>query len=240
MKKYKILGTPCFQITSLEEIKNYIKQLINEKKGGYSVAINAEKIMMHSKDEKMKQIIDNSILPMPDGAGAVLGFKFLYGENCIKVDLPKTILEISNEEKYKLFVLGATEEVNKMAVKRIKELYPFTNIVGRHDGYFDNEEEIISILVEKKPDIVLIALGSPKQEKFAAKLKNYLPNTIFIGCGGALNILAGKVKRAPKFFQDNHLEWFYRLIKEPKRIKRQKVLPIFFIKLVKESLKRKL
>jgi N-acetylglucosaminyldiphosphoundecaprenol N-acetyl-beta-D-mannosaminyltransferase len=239
MKKYEILNVPCFRVTSKDEIKNYIIKLIENKIGGYSVAINAEKIMMYSKDEEIKKIIDNSILPIPDGAGAVLGFKFLYKLYCIKVDLPRLILEIANENKYKLFILGAKEEVNKKAVENIKKLYPFIEIVGRHNGYFDDEKKIISILKNTQPQIVLVALGSPRQEKFAAKIKEFLPNTLFVGCGGALDVLAGRVKRAPTFFQENHFEWLYRLMKEPKRIKRQKVLPVFLLKLMKESMKRR-
>jgi N-acetylglucosaminyldiphosphoundecaprenol N-acetyl-beta-D-mannosaminyltransferase len=85
----------------------------------------------------------------------------------------------------------------------------------------------------------MVALGSPKQEKFAAKINKILPNILFIGCGGALDILAGKITRAPKLFQDNHIEWLYRLILEPKRIKRQKILPVYLFKLIIETIKRK-
>lgn len=240
MKKIKIIDTPCFQIGNHNIAKNYIKKLIIDKIGGYSTAINAEKIMMYSKDIEMKEIIDNSILPIPDGSGAVIGMKFLHGASSIRLDLPKTIFELSNEKKYNLFILGSNEEINKKAVDELNIKYPNINIVGRHNGYFDDENTIINLLKNLKPQIVMVALGSPKQEKFAAKMNKILPDILFIGCGGALDILAGKITRAPKFFQDNHLEWLYRLILEPKRIKRQKILPIYLSKLIIETIKRKI
>jgi N-acetylglucosaminyldiphosphoundecaprenol N-acetyl-beta-D-mannosaminyltransferase len=240
MQKYKIIGASCFQVKSVTDAKKYIKHLISDNLGGYSTAINAEKIMMYSKDTQMKEILDSSVLPIPDGSGAVLGFKFLYGENCIRLDLPKTIFELANEEKYKVFILGSSEEINIKAVDKLKEKYPNIEIVGRRNGYFEAENEIITLLEIAKPQIVMVALGSPKQEKFASKINKVLPNILFIGCGGALDILAGKVTRAPKFFQDNHIEWLYRLILEPKRIKRQKILPVYLFKLITETIKGKM
>ncbi|HIP13849.1 MAG TPA: glycosyltransferase [Arcobacter sp.] len=240
MRKYEIMGATCFQVETIDSSKSYIKSLIANNQGGYSTAINAEKIMMYSKDTQLKEIIDNSVLPVPDGSGAVLGFKFLYGLNCIRLDLPRTIFELANEEKYKLFILGSSEEINIKAVEKLKEKYPNIDIVGRKNGYFETEEEIINLIELTKPQIVMVALGSPKQEKFAAKINKTLPNILFIGCGGALDILAGKITRAPKFFQDNHIEWLYRLILEPKRIKRQKILPIYLFKLIIETIKRKI
>jgi N-acetylglucosaminyldiphosphoundecaprenol N-acetyl-beta-D-mannosaminyltransferase len=240
MKKYNIMGASCFQVISVNDAKLYIQHLISINSGGYSTAINAEKIMMYSKDSEMKSIIDRSTLPIPDGSGAVIGFKFLYGLNCIKLNLPKIIFELANDEKYKVFILGSLEEINKKAVDELKDKYPNIDIVGRKNGYFKNDDQIITLLREKKPQIVMVALGSPKQEKFAARINKILPNILFIGCGGALDILAGEITRAPKFFQDNHIEWLYRLVLEPKRIKRQKILPIYLFKLIIETLKVKI
>lgn len=240
MRRYEIIKAPCFQVETVEDAKVYIKDLLSKNQGGYSTAINAEKIMMYSKDNEMQSILDNSILPVPDGSGAVIGMKFLHGISSIRLDLPKTIFELSNEEKYNLFILGSSEDINKKAVDELQIKYPNINIVGRHNGYFDDENTIIALLKDLKPQIVMVALGSPKQEKFAAKINKILPTILFIGCGGALDILAGKITRAPKFFQDNHIEWLYRLALEPKRIKRQKILPVYLFKLITETIKRKL
>lgn len=236
MKEYRILGAPCLLVESVDAAKDYIKELIKSRNGGYSVAINAEKIMMYGKRPEMKVIMDESILPTPDGAGAVIGMKILYRKKSIKLDLPKTIFQTADENKYSMFILGASEESNSMATDKLKKLYPGIKILGRRNGYFDNDKEIEEILKELNPQIVMIALGSPKQEIFAKKMNDTLSGTLFIGCGGALDILAGKTKRAPEFFINNNLEWFYRLVKDPKRIIRQMVLPVFVLKLIKSSI----
>lgn len=240
MKKYRLIGTPCFQVESVSQSKEYIIQLLNKNQGGYSTAINAEKIMMYSKDPEMKGILDNSVLPVPDGSGAVLAFKFLHKIKCIRLDLPKTIFEIAHQEDYALFILGASENNNELAVKELQQKYPRINIVGRASGFFKDEKEIIEQIRSTNARIVLVALGSPKQEKFASSVNKALPHILFIGCGGALDILAGKVKRAPHFYQKNHLEWLYRLASDPQRIKRQKILPIYLGKLLLETVKLKI
>lgn len=232
MKKVTILGAQCLAVESVEQIKEYISGLIEKEQGGYSIAINAEKIMMYSRNPQMKEVIDNSILPTPDGAGAVLGMKWLHGIRCIKLDLPKTIFELADEKKYRLFVFGSKEEVNREAVEVIKKKYSGIIVIGRRNGYFDNDEEVVKLIKDSSPQIVVTALGSPKQELLFRKMTVAMPGTLFIGCGGALDALTGKVKRAPAFFVNNNLEWFYRLIQSPSRIKRQWILPVFVLKLL--------
>lgn len=238
MELFKILGAQCLAVTSVEEIKDYISTLIEKGTGGYSVAINAEKIMMYSKDPQMKEVIDNSILPTPDGAGAVLGMKLLYGIKCIKLDLPKTIFELADAKKYRVFILGSKEDVNKQACDVLNQKHPGIIIGGRRNGYFEKDEEIIDLIRKSEPQIVITALGSPKQELLFKKLIVETPGVLFIGCGGALDALTGRVKRAPAFFVNNNLEWFYRLMQSPSRIKRQWVLPVFVMKLFLNYLKR--
>ena len=228
MNKKTILGTPCFEETDTLQVKNYLRDLVKDQKGGYSVAINAEKIMMYKKDNKMKNIIDNSIFPWIDGASVIIAFRLLYKKRVERVNLPKIILELSNEDQLKLFLLGATEKVNSLAAKNIKIKYPRINIVGKHHGYFKDEKVIRDILIKMNPKIVLVALGSPKQEKLSILLNKQLNNTLFVGCGGAFDIFAGKVKRAPKFIA--FFEGPYRLImfKQNWNIKRWlRLLPVF-------------
>ncbi len=231
MKTLKILGAQCLAVESVEQIKEHISGLIDKGQGGYSIAINAEKIMMYSRSPQMKEVIDNSILPTPDGAGAVLGMKWLHGIRCIKLDLPKTIFELADKKNYRIFIFGSKEDVNKEAVEVLNKKYPGIIIAGRRNGYFDNDEEVVGLIKNSSPQIVVTALGSPKQELLFRKMTVAMPGTLFIGCGGALDALTGKVKRAPAFFVNNNLEWFYRLIQSPSRIKRQWILPVFVLKL---------
>lgn len=239
MKKYRILGAPCYQINSVLEAKVFIRNFIISEKGGYSIAINAEKIMMYSEYKNFREIIDGSVLPIPDGSGAIIGMKLLYKAKSIKLDLPKTIFESANENNFSFFILGATEEVNAKAEKVINQKYPSINLLGRQNGFFEEESIVFQQIKKLNPQIVMIAMGSPKQEKLAARLHEVIPSSLLVGCGGALNILTDKVKRAPVFYQKNHLEWFYRLVKEPSRFKRQLILPVFLLKLIIEKYIRK-
>lgn len=240
MEKYRIMGAPCLLVESVKDAKEYLKDLIEHKKGGYSVAINAEKIMMYSSDPQMKKLADSSTLPTPDGAGAVLGFKWLHGKKCLKFNLPRNVYEIADENGYKVFFLGAQDEINEKAVNILKERYPGMDVVGRRNGYFDDETEIADLIKKSGAQIVFAALGSPKQEFFCEKFSKMFPGVLFIGSGGTLDALAGKVKSAPDFLRYNNLEWLYRLYQSPRRIKRQKILPIFLMKLMFTAVKKRL
>lgn len=239
LKEYKILGARCLAVSSVEEYKQHINTLIKEGSGGYSVAINAEKVMLYQESEALRDILDNCALPSPDGAGAIIGLKLLHGVPSLKIDLPRTSLQIAHENAYKVYVLGATKEVNDLAVENIGKLYPNAIIVGHKDGYFKDEAEIIAEIKAAEPNLIMVALGTPKQELLARKINKVLPSALIIGCGGALDVLAGKVKRAPKVIQELHVEWLYRLLANPTRIKRQKVLPVFLFKVILASFKKK-
>lgn len=134
--------------------------------------------------------------------------------------MPKTALSLANDNGWRLFVLGSQEEVNRIAYDVIKERYPNIQLVGRLNG-FESEERILNSIKTASPQIALLGLGSPRQELLACKMKNMLANTFMIGCGGALDVLAGRAKRAPDFMVNNNLEWLYRLYKQPSRWKRQ-------------------
>lgn len=229
-----IFGCPCLPIND-DELEKKINYFINNKLIGYTVAINAEKILNYNKDPVLRDIIDNSILPYPDGAGAVIGMKWLNSLECEKVNMPIRILEIANKNNLTLFVVGAKELTHIKALDRIKIKYPHIIILGSMHGYH-TEQELINSIKSSSPDIIMIALGTPRQEKFASKLKQHLHSGVMVGCGGALDIISGELKRAPEFFINNNLEWAYRLAQEPWRWKRQLFLPKFFFKLLLSKL----
>jgi len=214
-----------------------ITEAVNKDGYGYSVAINAEKIMRYRRDAELSEAIEQSSFPYPDGAGAVLALKWLYGEKSVKLDLPKTALDLANANRWRLFVLGAEEEVNRIAYDTIKQRYPGIQLVGRLNG-FEGEEKILDVIKTASPQLTLAGLGSPKQELLACKMKNMLDHTFMIGCGGALDVLAGRARRAPDFMVNNNLEWLYRLYKQPSRWKRQLQLVNFLVYLIVEKFRR--
>lgn len=232
------LGCPCIPLDSLDDAHRQITDLVNTGVCGYSVAINAEKIMLHKRDPGLCEAIEQSSFPYPDGAGAVLALKWLYGKRSIKLDMPKVALYLANANGWRLFVLGSREEVNRDACDAIRQRYPNIQIVGRLNGY-ESEERILQSLKDASPQLAMVALGSPKQELFACRVKSALNHTFMVGCGGALDVLAGRARRAPDFMVNNNLEWLYRLYKEPSRWRRQLKLVNFIVYLMVEKFSRR-
>lgn len=239
MEQKHILNCPCYNVTSKQEVEDFILDKIKNKKGGYTAAINALKIVKYNEDNQTKEVIDNALIQTPDGVGAQLGFKVLHNQKVIKLDLPGLALDIANEHKLRVFFFGTTEENNKEAVKNVKIQYPNINIVGRSNGFFSNLNSIKVSLDECRPQIVMISLGSPKQEIISAELNKDFPEIIFVGSGGRLDILAGKLKRAPNIYIKLKIEWLYRLVKEPKRYKQQLGLLVFIFQLYKYKIFKK-
>lgn len=232
LKKF-IINCPCYDVTSINEVENFILERINQKQGGYTAAINALKIVKYNKDQQTKEVIDRALIQTPDGVGAQLGFKVLHKQKVIKLDLPGLALNIANKHKLKLFFFGTTEANNLEAVSNVKIQYPNIDVVGRSNGFFSNLNNIKEKLRECKPQLVMISLGSPKQEIISAELNKIFPDIFFVGSGGRLDILAGKLKRAPNLFIKFKIEWLYRLVREPKRYKQQLGLFTFIYQLYK-------
>jgi N-acetylglucosaminyldiphosphoundecaprenol N-acetyl-beta-D-mannosaminyltransferase len=159
--------------------------------------------------------------------------RILYGAHLERVPGSEFIFDICHIaacENYKVFIYGATEDVNKKSVDELKHRYPNLKIVGRANGYVKESEmqDLINLINASKAEILFLALGSPKQEKWYATHKKQLNHVKVVqGVGGTLDTIAGTVNRAPEMWCKLQLEWLYRLIMEPKRIKRQRVLPLF-------------
>jgi len=201
-------------------------------------AMNPEKNFSVSKDTLLYVALENTDLLIPDGIGVVLAARILHGAKLSRVpgaDLMENICNISAEKGYKVFIYGAKEEVSKKAVEELQRRYPGLQVAGRAHGYLKEEEmdNLVRDINESGAVILFLALGSPKQEKWFATYKNHLKHIrVCQGIGGTLDTIAGTIKRAPELWCKLGLEWLYRLLTEPKRIKRQKVLPIFAAKVI--------
>lgn len=234
MKKNKVLDCPVYLINE-EQAKVDIKHFIDTKVNGYFVAINAEKIYRYRQDKVLRNVIDNALYPYPDGAGAVLSGKLFHNSTSEKINMPTLALDQANEYHWRVFIYGAKADIHSKAVTKIKQEYPNIDIVGNLHGY-QPEEEALEQIRQSEPQIVMLALGSPRQEYFAYKCTSSGAKGLFIGCGGALDIISGNINRAPEFFINNGLEWFYRLVQEPWRWKRQLVLFQFAYKVISTKL----
>lgn len=202
------------------------------------VTINPEMIEYGLKNQEFKQLVLNSDLVVPDGIGIKLALKikgFHKQEVIPGVEFALKLIELAYNTQQNVALIGAKEDVLQLCKKNLSEKYEGLKICYSHNGYFlENEEaEIVKDLINSKPKVVLVALGSPKQENFISKYKNEFKNTIFIGIGGSFDVYAGVTKRAPVFWQKIGCEWLYRTLKEPKRIKRIfPTLPLFLLRVV--------
>ena len=241
MDNIKIFGIRIDNV-SLDEATKIVDGFLQGDRLRTISTPNTEIVMAAKDDEKIKGIINNSDLVIPDGIGLIYGSKIRgkpLKERVTGFDLSIKLLEIANEKGYSLYLLGGKEGVAKKAGENILKRYPNIKLAGFHHGYFkgshtgynnhEEEMEIIDEINKAKPDIIFVGLGFPKQETWIAANKDRLPGKVIIGKWGTMDVLAGKSKRAPEIFQRLGLEWLYRLIQEPRRIKRQLALPKFML-----------
>lgn len=227
MKHAFINGIKIYIPKSKNEFLDYIfhkKQIL--------IAINAEKILQ-SKSETRDLI--NRNLGYPDGIGAVWALKRLGIKNVIKIPGVELWLEIIKKFSHtkSFYLIGGEKEVIEETVICLKKEFKGIDILNYRDGYIKSEKEkneLISDIVFRKPDIVFVAMGSPKQELLMQEISN-IHQALYQGLGGSFDVYIGNVLRAPKWWVNNNLEWAYRLFKQPKRIKRQIYLFKFLVKL---------
>lgn len=199
------------------------ERLLAEKKT-FLITANPEVFMQINKDAGLKKkAMDENTIITPDGEGVVhatrkLGYD-IWGK-IAGVDTVEKLFGMCDRHSRSLFVLGSKQEVLDELKKKLEKEYPGMKIAGMVNGYGFDENAVFASIQEEKPDVVLVALGVPKQEEVIAAHLEDLEKGIFVGCGGSLDVLSGTKKRAPKIFIKLKLEWAYRLMKEPKRIKR--------------------
>jgi N-acetylglucosaminyldiphosphoundecaprenol N-acetyl-beta-D-mannosaminyltransferase len=232
----KILDTD-FINKSFDEMIGILAQRINSKEKTFVVTANPEIVMHAKKHEDYRNAIRDANYIVPDGYGIILASRLLktpIEERVTGYDLTVRLLELANQNGWKVYLLGGKEEVNAAAAMNIEKQYPYLQLVGRHHGFFDLDEKMIPADIKKlQPDIVLVALGVPRQELWTARHINHFSHGIFMGVGGSIDVLAGTVKRAPKIWQTLRVEWLYRLFKQPSRWRRMLALPEFVLEVLK-------
>lgn len=229
-KRLNILGVGV-DTFNMKEATDFLMSAIEED-GLTSVYTPNSEIILHAyKNPDYCKVLNRAALVTPDGIGVVYASKILkrpLPERVSGFDLANELLKECAPLGKTLYLFGGKPGVADKASEKIKELYPGINVVGISDGYFDAEKEkqIIADINEKSPDILFVCLGFPKQERWIDTHSD-IKAKIAMGIGGSLDVFAGEVKRAPKFFQKCGLEWFYRLIKQPSRFIRMLALPKF-------------
>lgn len=238
--KTEILNVPFDTLTNKESLNKLLVHL-NEDKNHIVITPNPEIVIEANRDNDFMKIIKEADLVIPDGIGVVIASKL----NKIKIkervagyDLTQNLFEKIKKTGHTVYFFGGAKGVALIAKEKMELMHKGLKIIGVSDGYFNEEREkiIIEEIKKLKPDILLIGLGAPKQEKWIYKNKDILPVKVSICVGGSFDGMSGTVKRAPVIFQKMGLEWFYRLIKQPSRIIRMMRLPLFMILVIKNKI----
>lgn len=201
-----------------------LEDLLTTNKKKFIITVNPEIIMKSYKNIEIKEMLlnDNNIL-VPDGISIIKKSKqynINIKERITGVDISSKTLEICNKNKKSIYLFGSKKEVLDKLIININQKYPNINIVGFSDGYVEDKDKIMQEIIFLSPDLILIALGVPNQELLINKYIEKAKKGVFIGVGGTFDVLSGCKKRAPKLFIKLNLEWLYRIICEPTRLKR--------------------
>lgn len=227
IRRHHILGTPVDSV-DMNGALAFVEQAVRERTSpGFILAVNPEKVFVLRQDAFLKEFFEKAVLLIPDGIGMVKALKILFGIKVSRVpgaDLMQSICEQAPRTGYRIFIYGASEEVNRKACEILAAKHQGLQIVGRANGFVKPEE--MDSLVEKinrsGADILFVAMGSPRQEEWMSRYAVQLTAVkLCQGIGGTLDTIVGTVKRAPLFWQKMGLEWFYRLLCQPSRFKRQ-------------------
>ncbi len=206
-----------------EFYKELEQSLVNEEKK-FIVTANPETLMQSEKNEELKKaVLDKNTIMVPDGIGILKGAKKLkydIKETILGIDIALKLIELGNAKNKKIFLFGAKKEVIEKMKEVIKRDYSNCEIVGAIEGYVDDKEQVFEEMKELEPDIILVALGIPKQEILIYRHLDLFKKGIFVGVGGSFDVISGCKKRAPKIFIKLKLEWLYRITREPARLKR--------------------
>jgi N-acetylglucosaminyldiphosphoundecaprenol N-acetyl-beta-D-mannosaminyltransferase len=223
--KQEMLGVPIDALT-MEEVLDRVDKAVGSRDRLQIGVVNAAKLVNMRRDPALRADVLSSNLILADGVSVVWASRLLgrpLPERVAGIDLMLGMLRRGNQHGYRVYCLGAREDVLAAAVARITADYPHVKVVGRHHGYFTSQEELalVAVIADAKPDILLVGMSSPKKERFLGRWSDQLGVAVCHGVGGSFDVLAGKVRRAPLVWQRFGLEWLFRVKQEPRRLWRR-------------------
>lgn len=225
----KILDYRIYSETKMELIE-YLRDI---KHKVHIVSGNPEVLYSGLSNLELKENFKSEeAVIIPDGIGTVLSAKILgtpVQEKIAGIEVMEEIIKFCEDECKPIYLLGAKQEILDKCISNLKMMHPRLEIVGSYNGYFniDECENIINDIENKRPYCIFVAMGAPRQEIFITKYMHRLPCTIFMGVGGSFDVISGNSKRAPKWMIKIGIEWLYRVLKEPWRLKRLSSIPKF-------------
>jgi N-acetylglucosaminyldiphosphoundecaprenol N-acetyl-beta-D-mannosaminyltransferase len=238
VRQTEVLGVPITCFRSYPDAVQTIVGRIREGRKTFCIAINPEKVCFAHDDETFASVIRRGNVHICDGVGTCAAVRFLKGWRIPRITGVKLFLELlaaAENAGIGVFLFGAKPETNEAAHEKLREEHPKLHIVGRLDGYHKDDAQIVRHINTSGAQMLFVALGSPRQERWIAEHLDEIAVPFCMGVGGSLDILSGRVKRAPEIFQRTGTEFLYRLICQPQRWRRQSVLPGFALRTLAEA-----
>lgn len=210
-------------VLTMQQTVALIDEALREKRPIHHVVINAVKVVNAQKDQKLRDSIVSCDIINADGQGIIWASRLLnraLPERVAGIDLMENLVELAAQQKYRIFFLGAKEEILQKVIQTYSKKYGSEIIAGYNNGYFKAEEEenIARKIADSYADILFVAMSSPKKEIFLNTYKDLIKTPFIMGVGGSFDVVSGFVKRAPKWMQESGLEWLYRTLQEPRRM----------------------
>lgn len=220
-----IAGIHVTPFDSLAACARRILEDARTGRGGFAVAINAEKVISSFQDGVLRGLIGRATLRYPDGAGVVVAMR-LKGTRTVRVagaDLWLEILHETRAERLPIALIGASPRVLAATRGRLAAEFPRADVVLARDGYEGarDPQALLAALERSRPQIVFVAMGSPRQEQLIERLRSSYPQAFYLGLGGSFDVYCGSKRRAPRWMQRLGLEWFFRFLSEPSRAPRE-------------------
>ena len=239
--RVNVLGVGFDNVT-MTEARERAAGLIDAPGAAYVATPNPEMVWEARKNPQLKAALDGADMVIPDGIGVIYAAKILgtpLKQRVPGIELGAALIEHAASVGGGVFLLGSKPGVAERAAEELKKKYPALCICGTHDGYFTDSAPVIEEINAVKPALLIVCLGFPKQEIWMMSNRESLDVGVMLGLGGALDVFAGDVKRAPDGWCRLGLEWLYRLLSQPSRIKRMIKLPLFLLAVVKERLTKR-
>lgn len=237
--KIKLLGAGIDGL-SLEQYADRIGEFIANGAPRLIITLNPEMLYQAQREPELLKLIGRADLVTPDGVGIVWACRVMgepVSERVTGIDLMQKLLERAGEKGWRVFFLGSAPGVAEEAARNAQKSHPGINVVGTHHGYFKpgDEPNIIKIIKSAGPHLLFVALGAPRQEQWIDKYREILGVPVAMGVGGSLDVLAGRVARAPLWMRKIHLEWLGRLVRQPSRWRRMMILPKFAFMVLRKA-----
>lgn len=233
-EKIDVLGVQFDNLTMDEAVETALR-LLDERRAAYVVTPNPEIVMLCREDPDAAAAVAGADLTIPDGIGVIYGARLLktpLKQKLPGIDFTLALMGRLAERGGRVFLFGAKPGVAERAAEKLAAQFPGLRFVGTQDGYFTDDGPIVKKINAAAPELLLVCLGAPKQERWMHDNAPRLKVGLMIGAGGSMDVFAGTVERAPEAWQRAGLEWLYRLLKEPKRIGRMANLPRFMFQIL--------